>query len=57
MFVFCMANIPKHELEALARLLLPQIQAFYDSEEGQKMYEEYKKKEAESNITADESKQ
>ena len=52
-----MSNIPKHELEALARLLLPQIQAFYDSEEGQKLYEEYKKKEAESNTTADESKQ
>ena len=57
MFVFCMSNIPKHELEALARLLLPQIQAFYDSKEGQKLYEEYKKKEAESNTTADESKQ
>lgn len=29
-------NIPKHELEALARCFLPDIQAFFESEEGRK---------------------
>lgn len=29
-------NIPKHELEILARHFLPQIQAFFESEEGRK---------------------
>ena len=35
-------NIPKQELEILARHFLPQIQAFFESEEGQKEYEEWK---------------
>jgi len=35
-------NIPKHELEILARHFLPQIQAFFESEEGRKEYEEWK---------------
>lgn len=32
-------NIPKHELETLARCFLPNIQAFFESEEGRKEYE------------------
>lgn len=28
-------GIPYHEVEALARVLLPEIQAFFESEEGQ----------------------
>lgn len=36
------SNIPKHELEVLARHFLPQIQAFFESEEGRKEYEEWK---------------
>lgn len=36
------SNIPKHELEILARHFLPQIQAFFESEEGRKEYEEWK---------------
>ena len=32
------SGIPKHELEILARHFLPQIQAFFQSEEGRKEY-------------------
>ena len=37
-------GIPLHEVEALARMLLPQIQAFFESEEGQKEFAEWKAK-------------
>ena len=36
-------GIPKHEIEALARCLLPEIQKFFESEEGQREFEEWKK--------------
>ena len=36
-------NLPKHELVALARCFLPDILAFYETEEGQKEYEEWVK--------------
>lgn len=39
-------NIPKRELEALARCFLPDIQAFFESEEGRKEYEEWQKSKA-----------
>lgn len=39
-------NIPKHELEILARHFLPQIQAFFESEEGRKEYEDLKAEQA-----------
>ncbi len=39
-------NIPKHELEALARCFLPDIQAFFESEDGRKEYEEWKEEQA-----------
>jgi len=35
-------GIPKHEVEALARILLPEIQKFFESEEGQKEFAEWK---------------
>jgi hypothetical protein len=35
-------GIPLHEVEALARILLPQIQTFFESEEGKKEFEEWK---------------
>ncbi len=35
-------NIPQHEIEALARCLLPEIQKFFESLEGQKEFEEWK---------------
>lgn len=35
-------GIPYHEVEALTRVLLPEIQAFFESEEGQREYAEWK---------------
>lgn len=35
------SGVPKHELEILARHFLPQIQAFFESEEGREEYEEW----------------
>lgn len=35
------ASIPKHEVDALARCLLPDIQAYFASEEGQREYREW----------------
>ena len=35
-------GIPYHEAEALARVLLPEIQAFFESEEGQREFTEWK---------------
>lgn len=39
-------NIPQHEIDALARLLLPDIRAFFASEEGQREYVEWKQAQA-----------
>ena len=36
-------GIPEHEVEALARCLLPEIQKFFESEEGKREFEEWKK--------------
>ena len=36
-------GIPLHEVEALARILLPEIQKYFESEEGQREYAEWKK--------------
>lgn len=33
--------IPKHEIEALALSLLPDIQAYFESEDGQRAFEEW----------------
>lgn len=35
-------GIPYHEVEALARVLLPETLAFFESEEGQREYAEWK---------------
>lgn len=35
-------GIPYHEVEALARILFPEIQAFFESEEGQREFAEWK---------------
>ena len=35
-------DIPQHEIEAIARCIWPDILAFYESEEGQKKFEEWK---------------
>ena len=34
-------DIPQHQIEAIARCILPDILAFYESEEGQKEFEEW----------------
>ena len=36
-------NIPQYKIEAIARCILPDILAYYDSEEGQREFEEWKK--------------
>ena len=35
-------GIPRFEMEALARILLPEIQRFYESAEGQAAFEHWK---------------
>lgn len=35
-------QIPQHEIDALARCLLPDLIAFYESENGQKEFEDRK---------------
>lgn len=40
------SGVLKHELEILARHFLAQIQAFFESEEGRKEYEEWKAEQA-----------
>lgn len=41
------AGIPQHEVESLARLLLPAMRAFFESEEGQWEFREWKEQQAE----------
>jgi len=41
-------EIPRHEIEALARCLLPEIQKFFESEEGQREFAEWKREQAEN---------
>ena len=36
-------SIPQHEIEALARCLLPDIQSYFESEEGQRAFAEWEK--------------
>lgn len=36
------SGIPQHEVEIIARILLPDIIAFYESEEGQQAFAEWK---------------
>lgn len=37
-------NIPQYKIETIARCILPDIFAYYESEEGQREFEEWKKK-------------
>ena len=47
------SNIPEHEIEAIARCVYPAIVEFFQSEEGQKEYAEWKaKQQAEQTATA-----
>ena len=42
--IYCSDNnmVPVHEVDALARILLPKIQAFFESEDGQREFAEWK---------------
>ena len=35
------SGIPQHEIEAIARCILPDILAYYESEEGQREFREW----------------
>ena len=37
------SDIPQHQIEAIARCIMPDILAFYESEEGQQEFSEWKK--------------
>lgn len=37
-------GVPQADLERFARFLLPKIQAFHQSEEGQRLFEEWEKR-------------
>ena len=39
--------MPEHEIEAIVECLLPAIRAFFESEEGLREFEEWKKQQAE----------
>lgn len=41
-------NIPEHIVESLARCLLPEIQKYFQSEEGQREFTEWQKKRGQS---------
>lgn len=45
-------NIPEHEIEKIARCLFPDILAFYNSEEGQREFEEWDKARREDSKTS-----
>ena len=46
-------GIPYHEVEALARVLLPEIQAFFESEEGQRVFAEWKAQQEQNKVKQD----
>ena len=37
------SDIPQHQIEAIARCIMPDSLAFYESEEGQREFAEWKK--------------
>ena len=37
------SSIPQHEIEAIARCILPDILTFYESEDGQREFAEWKR--------------
>lgn len=46
-------GIPYHEVEALARVLLPEIQAFFESEEGPREFAEWKAQQEQNKVKQD----
>ena len=45
-------GIPKHEMEAFARILLPEIQKFFESEDGKRKFEEWKAKQGKALLSS-----
>lgn len=45
-------RIPDHEIEALARCLMPSLIAFFQSEEGQAEFDHWKQEQLEGNNNA-----
>ncbi len=45
-------TIPQYQIEAIARCILPDILAFYDSEEGQREFVDWKKQWEMERLTA-----
>lgn len=46
-------NIPQHKIEAIARCILPDILSFYESEEGQREFAEWKAQQEEEKLRKD----
>ena len=46
-------GIPVHEVDALASILLPKIQAFFESEEGQREFAEGKAQQEKNKVKQD----
>lgn len=42
-------GIPEHDIEALARCLMPEIQRFFESDEGKRGFEEWKREQENKN--------
>ena len=40
------STIPKHRIDSLARCLLPQMQTYFNSEEGKREFEKWKAEQA-----------
>lgn len=45
------SDLPDHVVESIARLILPDIIAYYENEEGQREFAEWKKTQAERDKT------
>ena len=45
------SNLPDHVVESIARLILPDILTYYESEESQREFAEWKKTQAEKDET------
>ncbi|MCL2109717.1 MAG: hypothetical protein FWH20_10280 [Oscillospiraceae bacterium] len=44
------SKMPAHQLEALARLLLPEIQKYFESDKGKLEFESWKAQQAKENV-------
>lgn len=47
------SDIPQHQIEAIARCILPDILAFYESEEGQREFAEWKAQQEQNKVKQD----